>query len=226
MLIGTAVMLGQEPEQLLLPPAVDQPAVDQNDASLAAVPPANAGSEYVPLTIKKKYLYSIEEIFGPSHLVGLAAHAAMDQLSVRPLQWGSHPDSLAIRFASHFGTNFLKHNIEFGVRAIDHEDPRYFRSGRGRAWTRLGYAVYHTFVVRNDRGGWMPAYSLAAADVGTPYLVRMWRPERFQTAPVLQAGAFAIGTDMGANILREFWPDMRKALPAWMRRSPLLSGRN
>jgi hypothetical protein len=225
MLISTAVLLGQEPEQLLPPPVADQSDVAEPEP-VAAAPTANADSEYIPLTLKKKYLYSIEQIFGPSHLVGHALHAAMDQLNVRPVEWGNRPDSLAIRFASGFGTSFLKHNIEFGVGAIDHEDPRYFRLGHGRPWTRIGYAVYHTFVVHNDRGGWMPAYSLAAADIGTPYLVRMWRPERFQTAPVLEAGALSIGADMGANILREFWPDMKKVLPAWIAHSRWLAGHN
>jgi hypothetical protein len=223
--MGTAALLGQEPEQLIPPPTADKNDIADPEP-IAAAPEDSPAPPYTPLTLKKKYLLSIEAIFGPGHLVAHALHAAMDQLDVRPVAWGAHPDSLAIRFASGFGTSFLKHNIEFGVGAIDHEDPRYFRSGHGRPWTRVGYAVYHTFVVHNDSGGWMPAYSLVAADVGTPYLVRMWRPERFQTAPVLQAGALSIGADMGANILREFWPDLKKALPARIAHSRLLAGRD
>jgi len=63
---------------------------------------------------------------------------------------GPAPESLAIRFASYFGESLLKRNIEFGVRAVDHRDPRYFRLGRGRPGLRVGHACFHTFVVHND----------------------------------------------------------------------------
>jgi hypothetical protein len=188
----------------------------QDHSAVAVAPPPPA---YVPLNLKQKYLYSIGEIFGPDRLVAMAGYAVLDQMGVRPAQWGKRPASLAVRFASHFGDSLLKHNIEFGVRAIDHEDPRYFRSGRGRPWTRTGYAVFHTFVVHNDRGGWMPTYSLVAADIGTPYLVRRWQPQQFETASVLQAGTLNIGINMGTNLLKEFWPDLRNALPNWITRN-------
>src|SRR5580658_2591223 len=132
------------------------------DIDVQAAPATSPGPTYAPLNLKQKYLYSMGEIFGPDRLVAVAGYAILDQLGVRPVQWGKRPSSLAVRFASHFGDSLLKHNIEFAVRALDHEDPRYFRSGHGRPWTRVGHAVVHTFVVHNDRGGWMPAYSLAA----------------------------------------------------------------
>jgi hypothetical protein len=208
--VGAAVVLAQDAEQLL-----------PIDLALAA--PSTPA--YVPLTLKQKYIYSIKEIFGPDRLVALGAHAALDQMGVRPAQWGGRPESLAVRFASHFGNSLLKHNLEFALRAVDHEDPRYFRMGHGLPWTRAGYAVLHTFVVHNDRGGWMPAYSLIAAGYGTPYLVRRWRPERFQTASTLESGTVNVGIEMGANILREFWPDMRGKLPKWLTRNdPFLPG--
>jgi hypothetical protein len=218
MFIGATVLLAQNSDQT--PPAVDQSDLVQSAASAPVVLPAPA---YIPLTLTQKYLYSLGEIFGPDRLVAVAGYAVLDQMGVKPAQWGKRPSSLAVRFASHFGDSLLKHNIEFGVRAVDHEDPRYFRSGRGRPWTRVGYAVYHTFVVHNDRGGWMLAYSLAAEAYGTPYLVRRWQPARFQTASTLEAGTVNVGIEIGTNLLKEFWPDLRNALPSWMtRNNPLL----
>lgn len=211
--VGAAVVLAQSP---------DQDATDQNTEPAALIdpaPPVSSTPTYIPLTLGQKYLYSLGEIIGPDRLVALGAHAALDQMDVDPAQWGQHPESLAIRFASYFGESLLKRNIEFGVRAVDHEDPRYFRLGRGRPWTRVAHAVFHTFVVHNDRGGWMPAYSLPVEAYGTPFLVREWRPERFHTWTTLDAGTLNVGIDMGANILREFWPDMRKALPNWFTRN-------
>ncbi len=210
----------------LVPPAIaDQSSAAQSTApaGLGGAPAVSSVPGYIPLTLGQKYLYSLGETFGPDRLAAIAGYAVLDQMGVRPAQWGKRPASLAIRFASHFGDSLLKHNIEFAVRALDHEDPRYFRLGHGRPWARVGRAVVHTFVVRSDRGGWMPAYSIVAADLGTPYLVRRWRPEQFQTASALQAGAVNIGIDVGTNVLKEFWPDLRNALPNWLtRNNPLL----
>jgi hypothetical protein len=212
----------------LVPPAIaDQTAIADQSGPAQSVAPAGLGGDpavssapgYIPLTLRQKYLYSLGETFGPDRLAAIAGYAVLDQMGVRPAQWGKRPASLAIRFASHFGDSLLKHNLEFGVRALDHEDPRYFRSGRGRPWARIGHAVVHTFVVRSDRGGWMPAYSIVAADIGTPFLVRRWQPEQFQTASVLQSGAVNIGIDVGTNVLKEFWPDLRNALPNWLTRN-------
>jgi hypothetical protein len=68
----------------------------------------------------------------------------------------------------------------------------------------------------------MPAYSLAVEAYGTPYLVRRWQPETFRTATALQAGTVNVGIEIGTNVLKEFWPDMRKALPKWMTRNQTL----
>jgi hypothetical protein len=242
MFLGTAALFaqspGQDPEPTtkpdaqidLVPPAEADPvaiesivAPSEAPAGLGDAPAVSTTPAYIPLTLKQKYLYSLGEIFGPDRLAAMAGYAVLDQMGVSPVQWGKRPSSLAIRFASHFGASFLNHNIAFGVRAMDHEDPRYFRAGRGRPWTRAGHAVVHTFVVRSDRGGWMPAYSIVAADLATPWLVRRWEPEQFQTRSALQAGAVNIGIDIGTSLLKEFWPDLRNALPNWMtRNNPLL----
>jgi hypothetical protein len=226
MFLGAALLLAQNTEEAaqidLVPPAIaDQ--IDDVAQPVAADPVVSPAPAYLPLTLGQKYLYSLGEIFGPDRLIAMAGRAALDQMDIHPVEWGKRPSSLAIRFASHFGDSLLKHSLQFGVRALDHEDPRYFRLGHGRPWTRVGHAVAHTFVVRSDRGGWMPAYSLVVTDYGTPYLVRRWRPEQFRTAAALQTGTFNVGVDIGANILKEFWPDLRKALPTWFtRNNPLL----
>jgi len=168
---------------------------------------------YTPLDLKQKWLYSMGEIFGPARLAASAVHAAFDQLNDMPKQWGTSGDSMAVRLAGHFGDSFLRHNVEFAVRALDHEDPRYFRSGRHGRWNRTEDAVAHTFAVRKDDGSLMPAYSLLVTDYGAPFIVREWRPDRFRTMNGLETGTLGIGIAMGSNIFAEFWPDLKKKLP-------------
>ncbi len=193
------------------------PAEIAGDSTLvtpAVVVPATGDQPiYTSLNLKQKWLYSMEEIFGPARLAAYAVHAGIDQMNDTPKQWGTSGDSLAVRLTDTFGDSLLRHNVEFAIRALDHEDPRYFRSGQHGAWNRTKYAVVHTFAVRKDDGSLMPAYSLLLTDYGMPFVVREWRPQRFRTMDGMQAGTLGIGIAMGSNIFSEFWPDLKKKLP-------------
>ena len=194
------------------------PDESASSSSADSTEPAPGQPAYTPLDLKQKYLYSINEIFGISPLLAIAAHAALDQAGVRPAVWGRTPQSFAVRIASHFGDSLLRHNVEFGVRALDHEDPRYFRSGQGNGWQRAKYAVVHTFVVHNDNGRMMPAYSLFVTDYGVPFVVSQWRPHALSG---LESGTLGIGIGMGTNLFHEFLPDLKKSLPKSFTRGPL-----
>ena len=77
---------------------------------------------------------------------------------------------------------------------MDHEDPRYFVSGSGGPWKRTWYSMVHEFVVHNDNGTMMPAYSRFVADYGMPFIAQQWRPGRFRTTPDgLRAGTCSLG---------------------------------
>jgi hypothetical protein len=168
---------------------------------------------YLPLSLGEKYLYTFDRVLGPGALFADGIHGLFDYALDRPHQWGTEGSSIGLRAASVFGRSFLRENIAFGVRAFDHEDPRYFRSGQGNLLSRTRYAAVHTFLVRKDSGGTMPAYSLFVAGSTMPFLAQSWRPEEFSAARGV-GGAFGImGFAVVANLWNEFWPDIRAKLP-------------
>jgi hypothetical protein len=127
--------------------------------------------------------------------------------------WGLGAGAIGPRIASDFGRRFLRQNIAFGVRALDHEDPRYFRSGQGNVLSHVRYAAIHTFLVRNDNGSAMPAYSLFVSASTMPFIAQSWRPESFSMARGFGGGGVSIGVALATNIWNEFWPDLRAKLP-------------
>jgi hypothetical protein len=184
---------------------------------------------YTPLTLAEKYKFSLNKVFGPSAMLAAGLHAGLDQAGVGPHDWGRGSDAFGVRLASRFGRSLVRQNVAFGVRALDHEDPRYFVSGQGGPLKRTWYAMVHTFVVHNDNGSMMPAYSRFVADYGMPFIAQQWRPGRFRTVPEgLGAGTCALGLGVGMNIGREFWPDLRKKLLATHlgRRYATMAGRH
>jgi hypothetical protein len=179
--------------------------------------PATAPDKPEPLSLGQKYLYSLDRIAGPVAWVGFAAGAGIDQIWKKPAYWGDTSQSFGVRVADHFGAVFLHENIAFGVRALDHEDPRYFRSGRGSHWTRVGYAFVHTFAVHNDDGSLMPAYSLFAASFATPAIAHVWRPGPLTFGREARGGGIGVGVGVFENLWREFSPDLRQMLPKRFR---------
>jgi hypothetical protein len=173
---------------------------------------------YAPLSQKQKYLYSLHEVAGPSRWFSYAARAALTQSRQSPDAWGKGPDAFAVRMADNFGRSFVHEGIAAGIRALDHEDPRYFRLGTGTKWQRVKYALTRTVIARSDNGGWVPALSRIAADYATPFIAQTWRPEPFSAARGFRGGSLAIGADFGSNLWKEFWPDLKKK--SWTKHLP------
>ena len=213
--VGFAI--GQTPAAKSDEPTQQIPDQDLLPIQTESVTPS-VQAPYASLTLKQKYLYSLDRVAGPTRIIGFAAHAGLDQLWKKPEQWGSEPESFGYRIASNFGAHLMKETIGFGVRAMDGEDPRYFRSGQGSPWKRTGYALGHTFWVHNDKGGMMPAYSVLLADTMTPAIVQQWRPGPFTGLRELRSGTLGMAGSALTNVWLEFWPDVRKKLPARLSR--------
>ncbi|HML15921.1 MAG TPA: hypothetical protein VK419_02800 [Bryobacteraceae bacterium] len=168
---------------------------------------------YIPLTLGQNYLFTADQVAGPGALFAVGIHGFLDEALNRPHQWGTGEGAIGLRIASDFGRRFLRQNIAFGVRALDHEDPRYFRSGQGNLLTRVRYATVHTFLVRNDHGSAMPAYSLFISSSTMPFIAQSWRPEPFSVGRGFAGDGVSIGFAMATNMWNEFWPDLRANLP-------------
>lgn len=172
------------------------------------------GVPYVPLTMKQNFLYSFNKVFSGPSLMLTTFRAGLDQAGLsRHDNWGTGADSFGVRLASRFGRSLIRQNIAFGVRALDHEDPRYFVAGTGGMWYRTRHAMLQGVVAHKDNGTLIPAYSRLAADFLMPLIAREWSPRRFcTTGDVLRAGSMAVGAGMSVNVAEEFWPDIKRKL--------------
>jgi hypothetical protein len=167
-------------------------------------------SDPEPLTLGEKYKLAVDRTVDPLEIVRIAVGAAYNQARNYPSEWGQGWDAFGVRAASGFGEQLVKEQIEFGVWAIDHEDPRHRRSGLQGVWPRTKYAVVHTFIARRDDGTTIPAYNRFIGDYGSGFVSREWYPTRFHNVQQgLDAGSVNLGFDVAINVAREF-------LPHWM----------
>ena len=93
-----------------------------------------------------------------------------------------------------------------------HEDPRYFRRGRGSVRSRLFYAASRVVVTKTDSG--LRTFNFAevlgngtVAAIGNTYY-----PDEQGFSPTMQRMATQIGTDAISQVLKEFWPDVKRKL--------------
>ncbi len=174
--------------------------------------PAAAAETYTPLTAAQDYAWTIHQIVDPTRLFIIGTRAAIDHAGDDPNKWGQGAEGYAVRVASRLGRVAVRENLAFGIRRLDHEDPRYVRADSRGVLNRTRHAVTQTFIARNREGGIMPAYSSLAADFATPFIAQTWHPGTIRGARELQSGGMAIGVTAFSNICSEFWPDIRKRL--------------
>jgi len=169
--------------------------------------------EWHSLSVEEKLRYDARHLFDIDNLIYAAIGAGLDQLRDRPSQWGQGGGAYAERYASHVGQYLIQRSIMFPVQAIDHEDPRYFRSNRKSFKGRVGDAFLHTVWRHDDSGGMMPAYGEFLGDYGAAAISRMWWPANYHKgSSIFVAGSDTVLIDAGINVIHEFAPDIKRKL--------------
>jgi hypothetical protein len=165
------------------------------------------------MTVKEKLHYDAQHLFDIENLVFAGIGAGFDQARDRPGEWGEGGGPFAERYASHIGYYLVQRSIMFPVRAIDHEDARYFPSKHTNYAARAGDAFLHTVWKHSDSGGMMPAYSEILGDYGAAAVSRIWWPDHYHTgSAIFIAGSDTILVDGGINLFHEFKPDIKRWL--------------
>jgi hypothetical protein len=187
-------------------------SVTSSSLESSSVESSPVEGSYVPLTLGQSYIWSVHQMFDWDVLFAVGARAGLDHMQNNPSHWGHGFEGYADRLGSEVGMVAVRENIAFGVRALDHEDPRYIHSGQAGVLKRARHAIGQTFVARNARGDTMPAYSIFASGLATPFVADAWRPEPVNAGRELRSGGITIGMKAANNLFLEFWPDIRKKL--------------
>jgi hypothetical protein len=105
--------------------------------------------------------------------------------------------------------NFL---TEGALPVLFHEDPRYFRRGEGTFWHRVGYATSRVVVTRTDAGGTRFNYSEVVGNSMAVGISNAYYPGSRNLGGNLGKFTLQVGTDAFTNVLKEFWPDVKRKL--------------
>jgi hypothetical protein len=95
--------------------------------------------------------------------------------------------------------------------AMFHQDPRYFRRGKGRFWNRFLYAASSTVRCKGDNGKWQWNYSNVAGNLVAGAISNAYYPSSDRGLGLTFERAATVTAEgaIGAELL-EFWPDIQR----------------
>jgi hypothetical protein len=127
-------------------------------------------------------------------------------------------------YAKRFGTTYGDFAIENAMTegifpTLLHQDPRYFRRSEGTRRSRVGYAMSRLFITRTDSGRNQFNYSEVVGSATSLAISNAYYPDGRSVGNNMGRYAVQLGFDAASNVLKEFWPDLKRKLPRLLGRS-------
>lgn len=175
--------------------------------------PENKG----PLNTKQKFDIAWHQFWDSSAHFGNIIQASISQAANGLPHYGQGWGAFGERYLAQEGDQFTGSMLIYGVLpSVLHQDPRYFRKGRGRKLSRVGYAASRVVIARTDSGNPTFNASQVFGQLGQATISAMtYYPKQDREAEgVLLGWVINQGYNIGWNQLKEFTPD----LGAFMKR--------
>jgi hypothetical protein len=124
----------------------------------------------------------------------------------------------AAGFGKYYGAAFADQTIanmmsESVFPTMLHQDPRYFPRAKGRFWKRTRYAISREWITRNDSGKNTFNVSELGGNAAAVAISNAYYPsENRNVSDNVYKYGQQIGLDAFFNVLKEFWPDMRRKM--------------
>ena len=168
---------------------------------------------FVPITAKQKLVIACKDSFDWPVLITSGVFASLYQLENQSPSFGQGMKGYARRYAASYGDQLTGNMMAEGfIPALTHEDPRYFRVGEGTKKRRAGHALASILVTRTDSNH----RTFNIAEVGGNAIAvavsNAYYPDTRTAGDNGQKLAMQLATDALSNLLKEFWPDVRRRL--------------
>jgi hypothetical protein len=168
-------------------------------------------TNYKPLKPKEKFKIAKDDSFDRGTVVLAGEFAAEGKLINSNPSFGQGIKGYSRYFGAAYADMVIGDFMTEGVYpTILHQDPRYFRRGTGSGWSRLGYAMGQIFWTHTDSGGTQFNFSEIVGNSTAVAISSAYYPDGRDVSSAVSKLGSQIGIDMAGNILKEFWPDLRR----------------
>jgi hypothetical protein len=208
---------GLNPPQAVAAPA-QTPATPQDKRVFGVLPnyrTAEGSDPFRTISTRQKFDIATKDTFDyPSY--GLAAaFAGLSQLQNDNPSFGQGFKGYTRRYGSAVTDQDLgNYMTEAILPSLLREDPRYFRRGHGSFLLRAAYAASRVVVTRTDAGSSRFNTSEFLGNGIVASIGNLYYPDDTGLRYTAQRMFMQIGTDAFDNVLKEFWPDVKRS---WLR---------
>jgi hypothetical protein len=174
---------------------------------------ANDTGIYTPITVKQKFIIGSKDSFDYPLVLLAGALAGLGQLTGQNQSFGQGMAGYGRRLGTAYGDQAIGNMMTEAIfPSFLREDPRYFRRAEGTKWSRTAYALTRIFVTRTDSGGRRFNFSEVLGNATGVAISNLYYPDnRTASENAFKLGE-QLGTDAISQVLKEFWPDIKRKL--------------
>lgn len=175
---------------------------------------------YKPLTTSEKFKIARSDAFDWPNFFMLAGFALQTQVATS----GWHGK----RFGAGFGKFYARsvgdqiigsYMSEAIMPTLMHEDPRYFRMGTGSIPKRFLYSASRVVITRGQDGKAQFNRSEIFGNMAVIGATTAYYPAGRSASGFSERLALCLGNDVVSNLMTEFWPDVKRRIPKFRRKS-------
>ena len=189
----------------------------QEDKRIFGVIPNNRTTEesipFHAISAKQKITIAAKDSFDWPVFPTAAAFAGLYQIEGQNPSFGYGIKGYSLRFVTAYSDQTIGNMMtEAFVPIATHEDPRYFRRGEGSVLGRMGFALKQIVITRTDGGRHTFNVSEWGGNALAVAISNAYYPDTRTASANAERLFIACGTDAFSNVLKEFWPDVKKKL--------------
>lgn len=190
-------------------------AQEEVDKRAFGVIPNNRTTEaslpFRPISARRKMTIAVKDSFALPLYLTTSVFASIYQLQDENPSFGQGAAGYAKRLAASYADLGMGNMLSEGViPALAHQDPRYFRLGQGSKKGRIWYAVNRIFVAPMDSGRKTFNFSEWGGNSIAVAISNAYYPDTRSAGENVEKLLFQCGTDAFSNVLKEFWPDVKR----------------
>lgn len=159
------------------------------------------------------HLYLDRSVLTPAIYVASVGSAIGSQVFNDPPEWERSGSGFGKRIGSAYGGFMIQSSVMHGMAAALHYETRYVRSNKTRILPRFQHAVIWSLVTYDDKERIRPNIPAFAGAYASGMLSMYWYPSRYSPlTDGVRIGSQQIGWVAGANVVREFAPEIKRLL--------------
>jgi hypothetical protein len=183
--------------------------VPQMDITGALPEPAH----YTPPTASARWQYLYQNGFAPGALITSALGAGVNQATNEVPEWGQGAEGYGRRLGWVALNAATQSTIESGFAFALHENTIYYRCACTGIWRRSAHALSSQLTARRPDGSRTLSLARPIGAFGGSLVLVPILPDRFNyEGDGLRNGTWSYGIGFGVNIVREFWPDVKRGV--------------